>query len=79
MDQGADGSIGSTFDLIAGEYIRLKKMYLEGKHAESLKMPKRINEIISVFLPLGVFACLKYAITARRGIPMGDPRAPFTP
>ncbi len=76
---GADGSIGSTFNLMAGEYIKLKELFLEGKHTESLKTQKKINEIISTFLPMGIFAALKYALTSRKGIPMGDVLAPFTP
>lgn len=79
ISMGADGAIGSTFNLMAGEYIRLKDLFMEGKHAESLEIQKKINEIISVFLPLGIFAALKYALSSRKGIPMGDVRAPFTP
>ena len=76
---GADGAIGSTFNLMAGEYIKLKKLFLEGKHTEALAVQKGINEIISTFIPYGVFASLKYAISSRKGIPMGDVMAPFTP
>lgn len=76
---GADGAIGSTFNLMAGEYIHLRKLFNEGKNAEALKKQIIINEIISTMIPMGVFSALKYAITKRRGIPMGHVRAPFTP
>jgi N-acetylneuraminate lyase len=76
---GADGAIGSTFNLMAGEYIQLRKLFHEGKNAEALEKQKEINEIISTMIPLGVFASLKYAISSRRDIPMGEVRAPFTP
>jgi N-acetylneuraminate lyase len=79
ISMGADGAIGSTFNFMAGEYIKLKKLFLAGKHAESLEVQTRINEVISTFLQLGVFASLKYALSSRRGIDMGEVRAPFTP
>ncbi len=76
---GADGAIGSTFNLMAGEYIQLRSLFEKGKNAEALEKQKTINEIISIMIPPGVFSSLKYAITSRRGIPMGEVRAPFTP
>ncbi|NQT58096.1 MAG: N-acetylneuraminate lyase [Bacteroidetes bacterium] len=79
ISMGADGAIGSTFNLMAGDFIKLKKLFSEGKNTEALEVQKGINEIISVFLPLGIFAALKYALTSRRDIPMGDVLAPFTP
>ncbi|MCK5735781.1 MAG: N-acetylneuraminate lyase [Spirochaetaceae bacterium] len=75
---GADGAIGSTFNLMAGQYIQLRKLFIEGKTAEALEKQKMMNNIISTMIPMGVFSALKYAVTSRRGIPMGDVRAPFT-
>ncbi len=76
---GADGAIGSTFNLMAGNYIRIRELFAKGKNSEALAEQKIVNEIISAMIPPGVFSSLKYAITTRRGIPMGDVRAPFTP
>ncbi len=76
---GADGAIGSTFNLMAAQYIRLRELFNQGKNAEALEKQKMINDIISTMIPMGVFTALKYAITSRRGIPMGNVRAPFTP
>jgi len=76
---GADGAIGSTFNLMAGKYIELRKLFEKGKNTEALEKQKEINEIISTMIPPGVFSSLKYAISSRRGIPMGEVRAPFTP
>ena len=76
---GADGAIGSTFNLMAAQYIRLRELFNQGKNTEALEKQKMINNIISTMIPMGVFTALKYAITSRRGIPMGEVRAPFTP
>jgi len=76
---GADGAIGSTFNLMAAQYIRLRELFNQGKNTEALEKQKMINNIISTMIPMGVFTALKYAITSRRGIPIGEVRAPFTP
>lgn len=76
---GADGAIGSTFNLMAGRYIRLRELFAEGRNKEALGIQRMINDIISTMIPMGVFASLKYALTTRRGIPMGDVRPPFSP
>ncbi len=78
MAMGADGAIGSTFNFMPREYIRMKELYISGNVHEALEHQHRINDIISIFLSMGIFAALKYAISTRIGIPMGKVRAPFT-
>ena len=59
--------------------VRLRELFAEGNNKEALEIQRMINNIISTMIPMGVFASLKYALTTRRGIPMGDVRPPFTP
>lgn len=79
MTMGADGAIGSTFNLLSERYIEIRQLLNSGEIEEARRKQSVINEIITVFILSGVFASLKYAISSRLGIEMGNVRAPFKP
>ncbi|WP_316980146.1 N-acetylneuraminate lyase [Shumkonia mesophila] len=75
---GAQGAIGSTFNMMGWRYKKLWALFKEGRNEEALQVQSRCNAIIDVLVEAGVFPGIKF-ILHRMGI-IGSPycRAPFT-
>ena len=56
---GADGGIGSTYNIMADKYARLYSLFTEGKLEEARAMQFQITSIIQVILKYGCFQALK--------------------
>lgn len=78
LSMGADGAIGSTYNFMADKFIKIEKLFREGKIAEAQAIQNDANEIISQMIKYGVFACEKQILTYM-GIDMGNCRRPFLP
>lgn len=74
---GAEGSIGSTFNLMPEVYGNIYKMMKSNQITGARKLQTSVNMVIEVLIKYGVFASLKYAIERQYNIPMGAVRAPF--
>ena len=75
---GADGSIGSTFNLMPEKFLRIRSLFEQGKLAEARELQSEANAVIQALIQSGLFAAIKYGIT-RLGIEYGSPRRPFAP
>lgn len=78
LSMGADGAIGSTFNIMAEKFITMKKLFLEGKQAETYRVQQEANEVIDVLIKTGVNAGIKYILFKKYGIDCGPSRSPFT-
>lgn len=78
LSMGADGAIGSTYNFMADKFIKIGKLFREGKIAEAHAIQNDANKIISQMIKYGVFACEKQILTYM-GIDMGNCRRPFLP
>lgn len=78
LSMGADGAIGSTYNFMANKFIKIEKLFKNGKIAEAQAIQNDANEIISQMIKYGVFACEKQILTYM-GIDMGNCRRPFLP
>ena len=78
LSLGADGGIGSTYNLHAGRVLALAQAHAAGDMDTARDLQGRINALIDVLLVHGVFPSLKYLLELS-GIPMGPCRAPFLP
>jgi N-acetylneuraminate lyase len=74
---GADGSIGSTFNVLLPLFLRIYNAYNEGRREEALKLQVTANDIMEAFCKVGLIAAIKYALTYQ-GIDAGEPRRPLT-
>lgn len=74
---GADGGIGSTYNLIGDVYVGITKAIAEGDIAGARALQAKSNELVSVLLKTGVLPGLKHALN-RIGVPVGGCRKPFT-
>lgn len=75
---GADGAIGSTYNLMGERFVAMNQLCEEGKFDQALQLQHEANEIIADLIENGnVNAALKFALTDLVGIDMGVCRKPF--
>lgn len=75
---GADGGIGSTYNVQGGTFVKLLKAFREGRLDDARALQRNINAVIEVLLEHGVFQSLKYLLSLQ-GVSMGACRKPFAP
>lgn len=73
---GADGGIGSTYNLIGDVYVGIAKAVVEGDIDTARRLQATSNTLVNVLLKTGVIPGLKYAM-GQLGIPVGPCREPF--
>ncbi len=78
LSLGADGGIGSTYNLQPERILALAEAYRNGRVEEARAHQAAANELIGEMISVGVLPSLKYLLS-RQGIPMGDCRRPFAP
>mgnify|MGYP003365442793 CR=1 FL=1 len=59
---GANGGIGSTYNIMGTRYVALRKAVAEGRNADALALQARCNAVIDVLVEVGVFQGLKYLL-----------------
>lgn len=75
---GADGGIGSTYNLMATGFVALAQAHHRGDTEAARAIQADINRVIDVIAAHGVFGSLKFLLS-REGIAMGPCRPPFQP
>lgn len=78
LSLGANGGIGSTYNLQASRILALAEAHREGRTAEAQDLQARANDLIDILVEVGVIPGLKYLLE-QDGIPMGPCRRPFQP
>jgi N-acetylneuraminate lyase len=78
LSLGADGAIGSTFNVQGDKVVRLARAFGAGDMAAARAVQAEMNGLIDVVVAHGVFPSLKYLLELG-GLPMGACRAPFLP
>lgn len=73
---GADGGIGSTYNVMAEKFLRMRKLFQEGRIGEAQKIQTEANNIIKVLAKVGVMAGEK-EILNQMGLNFGECRRPF--
>ena len=75
---GADGGIGSTYNLIGDVYVGIKEAISTGDMDKARRLQAKSNELVVALLQTGVLPGLKHALN-RLGVPVGSCRKPFRP
>ena len=75
---GADGGIGSTYNVQPERILALATAHAEGRADDARALQAEANDLIGDMIAVGVLPALKYLLS-RLGIPMGDCRRPFAP
>lgn len=73
---GADGAVGSTYNVMADKYVSLVRAFESGDLARARQLQSEANEIIATLIEVGVYQGLKYLLE-RTGVPVGECRKPF--
>lgn len=73
---GAEGGIGSTYNLIGDVYVDIRKAVASGNIDAARALQNKANELISILLKTGVLPGLKHALN-HIGVPVGRCRKPF--
>lgn len=74
---GADGIIGSTYNVLAGLFVPIWNLMQEGRMDEARAMQKKANRLIFTLLKHNLMPSLKQTLTFA-GLPGGVARRPFT-
>jgi N-acetylneuraminate lyase len=73
---GADGGVGSTYNVLGSQIKRLADHFQEGRMTEALAEQREINEVIAALIRVGVIQGLKVLLNMA-GVDIGVCRAPF--
>lgn len=74
---GADGGIGSTYNVMPGKYRSLWQCVESGDFVTAKRIQSQINDVIDVLLKPGFLAGIK-GMLKLQGFDVGRPREPFT-
>ncbi len=73
---GADGGIGSTYNLIGDFYVDIQKALDNGDLVAARTLQNKANSLVQILLETGVIPGLKHALNYL-GVPVGVCRKPF--
>jgi len=76
LAMGADGAIGSTFQLLGDLFLAITQAFRGGDLTRALKMQQRINEVHSRLQPHGAIKSIKRSL-ALLGCDPGECRLPY--
>ena len=77
LAMGADGAIGSTYNVMGEQFLRLYALVKEGKLDEARALQHTLNDRIAFLLEAGdVKAAVKYVMREKYGVDVGVCRAP---
>ena len=78
LSMGSVATIGTTVNLFAPLFHRVRDAYARGDMAEALRWQREIDRRVEITVGIGIFNAMKYGWTLR-GIDCGFCRAPFRP
>lgn len=76
LSAGADGGIGTTYNLMTPLYKRIYSLFGEGKMSEALKLQTVADRVVALIAAHGTIPCTK-ALLECDGIDVGDAGFPF--
>lgn len=76
LAMGADGGIGTTYNVLVSKFAELYKLFKENKMAEALAMQHSINDAIEQILSFNLLPAIK-ALVRAGGCDCGNCRDPF--
>lgn len=76
LSMGADGGIGSTYNFMADKFVKIQKLFHEGRIIEAQQIQKEANRIITILCQIGVMQAEKEVLN-QLGFDFGVCRHPF--
>lgn len=78
LSMGADAGIGSTYNLMCSEYVKLRNQFLAGDIEGARKTQYKVNKVTEILIKYGVSRAIKY-ILSLEDIEAGDMAYPMAP
>ena len=77
LAMGADGAVGSHFNVIGNLFLLMESAYSRGDRAEAYQIQQKANVLIEFMNSYGDSkGAMKYILSSIKGIPMGECRLP---
>ncbi len=76
LSMGADAGIGSTYNLMCAEYVKLRENFLKGDIEEARRIQYKVNKVTEILIRYNVARAVKY-ILSLDGIEAGDMAYPM--
>jgi len=77
LAMGADGAIGTTYNIMGDLFVALRAAFMAGDHQTALKLQSLANRIIDVLIAYGPFPATKAALEIM-GVRVGPSRKPLS-
>ena len=77
LAMGADGAIGTTYNFMGDKFVKIQKLFLDGKIDKAREIQAEANGIIEILIKAGVMPATK-EILNQLGINVGVCRRPFS-
>lgn len=78
LSMGADAGIGSTYNLMCGEYVKLRNQFLAGDIEAARQTQYKVNKVTEILIRYNVSRAVKY-ILSLDGIEAGEMAYPLSP
>ncbi len=78
LSMGADAGIGSTYNLMCAEYVKLRNQFLAGDIEGARQTQYKVNKVTEILIKYGVSRAVKY-ILSLDGVEAGDMAYPMAP
>ncbi len=78
LSMGADAGIGSTYNLMCAEYVKLRNSFLNGDIETARAVQYKVNKVTEILIKYNVARAVKY-ILSLDGIEAGDMAYPMSP
>lgn len=73
---GAQAGIGSTYNIMAGKFIKMRELFMQGETKKAAEIQNEVNNVVSALCSVGVFKGIK-EILKMQGVDCGYCRKPF--
>jgi len=73
MVMGADAAIGTTYNIMPGRYLQMRRAFEDGDLAVARDCQLKANRVIRLLIEVGVLPAVKQVL-ADRGTPVGPTR-----
>ena len=74
---GADGSIGSSFNVLLPHFLKIQDAYNSGDMENARGLQVKANNIMETLYSVGLVSAIKYILSSQ-GFEVGEPRKPFS-
>ena len=76
LAMGADGGIGTTYNVMVDRFVKIYNLFKEGKTAEAFEIQGKVNDVVEQLFKYSLLPAVKYLVKLT-GCDCGECRDPF--